>query len=89
MIFEPAPRGALSEASAAWVRHVAGLLALARPEADAAETAASGERLTALREGLNARRLSGVLRPEHASELPGEAIAVELARLAAHRGAAD
>ncbi|MFF0277619.1 TetR/AcrR family transcriptional regulator [Streptomyces sp. NPDC004330] len=86
-IFEPELRGALSEASAAWVRHVAGLLALARPEADAAETAASGERLTALREGLNARRLSGVLRPEHARELLGEAITVELAHLAARRGA--
>ncbi|MFB6526373.1 MULTISPECIES: TetR/AcrR family transcriptional regulator [unclassified Streptomyces] len=83
-IFEPELRGALAAASAAWVQHVAGLLTLARPAASAAERDASAERLTALREGLSARRLSGVLRPDHARELLGEAIEVELAHLAAH-----
>ncbi|MFD3997759.1 TetR/AcrR family transcriptional regulator [Streptomyces sp. NPDC058548] len=82
-IFEPELREALATASAAWVQHVAGLLTLARPTASAAERTASAERLTALREGLNARRLSGVLRPDHARELLGEAIEVELAHLTA------
>ncbi|MFF3838388.1 TetR/AcrR family transcriptional regulator [Streptomyces sp. NPDC001930] len=83
-VFEPELREALATASAAWVRHVAGLLTLARPAASPAERTASAERLTALREGLNARRLSGVLRPDHARELLGEAIEVELAHLTAH-----
>ncbi|MFE5942982.1 TetR/AcrR family transcriptional regulator [Streptomyces sp. NPDC056480] len=83
-IFEPDLREVLATASAAWVRHVAGLLTLARPTASTAELAASAERLTALREGLDARRLSGVLRPDHARELLGEAIEVELAHLTAH-----
>ncbi|MFH9726491.1 TetR/AcrR family transcriptional regulator [Streptomyces sp. NPDC017254] len=48
-----------------------------------AELTASAERLTALREGLNARRLTGILRPDHARELMREAIEVELAHLTA------
>ncbi|MCB8904325.1 TetR/AcrR family transcriptional regulator [Streptomyces sp. NPDC056664] len=83
-IFEPELREALATAGAAWARHVAGLLTLARPAASAEERTASAERLTALREGLGARRLSGVLRPDHARELLGEAIEVELAHLTAH-----
>ncbi|MEU8762681.1 TetR/AcrR family transcriptional regulator [Streptomyces sp. NPDC048659] len=80
-IFEPALRTALAEAGGVWIREVAELLALVRPAAGAAALGAAAERLTALREGLNARRFSGVLHPGHARELMREAIRAELAHL--------
>ncbi|WUQ03246.1 TetR/AcrR family transcriptional regulator [Streptomyces sp. NBC_00250] len=84
-IFEPELREELAEAGAAWIRQTTELLALAQPAATTAEVISSAERLTALREGLNARRLGGILRPEHARELMREAIEVEIAHLTTRR----
>ncbi|GAA2772423.1 TetR/AcrR family transcriptional regulator [Streptomyces showdoensis] len=81
-IFEPGLREALAKAGEAWIREVTELLALARPAAGPERLASSAERLTALREGLNARRLGGVLHMGHARALMREAIGVELSHLA-------
>ncbi|MFJ9576903.1 TetR/AcrR family transcriptional regulator [Streptomyces sp. NPDC101191] len=80
-IFEPELRGPVAEAGGSWIREVTDLLAHARPAAAGTDLASSAERLTALREGLSARHLSGALHPEHARTLMKEAIAIEIAHL--------
>lgn len=79
-VFDPALRGDLAQAGAAWAHEVAGLLGAVLPAASATALAESAERLTALLEGLSMRWLSGVLSLEHAQELIVEAIAVETGR---------
>ncbi|MFC4330375.1 TetR/AcrR family transcriptional regulator [Streptomyces andamanensis] len=79
-VFDPALRGDLAQAGAAWAHEVAGLLGAVLPVASATALAESAERLTALLEGLSMRWLSGVLSLEHAQELIVEAIAVETGR---------
>ncbi|WP_406864763.1 TetR/AcrR family transcriptional regulator [Streptomyces sp. HUAS MG47] len=80
-VFEPELREALARAGESRIREIAGLLTLAQPSAATADAIASAERLTALHEGLNARRLSGALHPEHAGALMKEAIEIEVAHL--------
>lgn len=80
-IFEPELRAALTRAGESWIREVTDLLALAQPSATSTDLITSAERLTALHEGLNARRLSGALHPEHAGILMKEAIEIEIAHL--------
>jgi AcrR family transcriptional regulator len=68
-VFEPALRDGLREASEAWTDLVAGAIG----------SRESAERLTALADGLSARRLAGVITRERAEELLRGAIAAEAA----------
>ncbi|MFJ5234105.1 TetR/AcrR family transcriptional regulator [Kitasatospora sp. NPDC088391] len=81
-VFDDSLREDLARASLGWVQEVAQLLGQVHPINSATALAAAAERLTALLEGLSMRWLSGSLPLGHARTLMGEAIDVELERLA-------
>ncbi|MGW5861061.1 TetR/AcrR family transcriptional regulator [Streptomyces sp. NPDC055239] len=80
-VFDEVLRDDLARATLVWVQEVAALLGQVQPTAPPPALAASGERLTALLEGLSMRWLSGGLRIEHARDLLRGAIDAELALL--------
>ena len=80
-VFDEVLRDDLARATLVWVQEVAALLGQVRPTAPAPALAASGERLTALLEGLSMRWLSGGLQLGHARDLLRGAIDAELALL--------
>ncbi|MFE9258011.1 TetR/AcrR family transcriptional regulator [Streptomyces sp. NPDC006879] len=80
-IFDPDLREDLRRASLVWVQEIAELLGRVQPLGTPTALASAAERLTALVEGLSGRWLSGVLPLDHARNLLGEAIDVELQHL--------
>ncbi len=84
-VFDPELRTELARAGLIWVHDVAALLGEACPAVPAPTLTASAERMTALTEGLSARRLSGALSLDHARELMRAAISVELHHLRRRR----
>ncbi|MFF1699738.1 TetR/AcrR family transcriptional regulator [Streptomyces sp. NPDC058257] len=80
-VFDEVLRDDLARATLVWVQEVAALLGQVQPTAPPPALAASGERLTALLEGLSMRWLSGGLRIEHARDVLRGAIDAELALL--------
>ncbi|MEU8762679.1 helix-turn-helix domain-containing protein [Streptomyces sp. NPDC048659] len=80
-VFDELLREDLARATLVWTQEVAALLGQVRPMAPASALAASGERLTALLEGLSMRWLGGGIRIEHARDLLLGAVEAELAGL--------
>ncbi|MER8048144.1 TetR/AcrR family transcriptional regulator [Streptomyces sp. NPDC094032] len=80
-VFDELLREDLARATLVWTQEVAALLGQVQPMAPASALAASGERLTALLEGLSMRWLGGGIQIAHARALLIGAIEAELAGL--------
>ncbi|MEV7277319.1 helix-turn-helix domain-containing protein [Streptomyces sp. NPDC093111] len=80
-VFDELLREDLARATLVWTQEVAALLGQVQPMAPASALAASGERLTALLEGLSMRWLGGGIQVDHARTLLLGAIEAELAGL--------